>query len=181
MFTKKEKTETSIYFINNERRVSGGDLLRNCWENYRPGSPMPPIEKTEKGKPYFRDSDLFLSISHSGAYWACAFSPREIGLDIQVMKNDPAFGRIGDRFFSAKESDYYKENQAEPEARREAFYKIWTKREALGKYLGEGFYFDMEKEEAQRDYYIFYFYPKADVMGALVLKEKEEIWIKEMS
>lgn len=97
------------------------------------------IQRTEKGKPFpvYGEvgpvSDLHVSVSHSGRYWACVLSDQVCGLDLQEMR--PAdHGRLAARFFRAEEETYIKE------AGLAGFYELWTRREALAKYTGLGFF-----------------------------------------
>ena len=98
------------------------------------------MQRTEKGKPFivFAGSGqpvprLHVSVSHSGAYWACAVSDRPCGLDLQEVR-PAAAERLAERFFSDRESAYIKE------AGLMGFYELWTRREALAKYTGLGFF-----------------------------------------
>lgn len=47
------------------------------------------ITYNENGKPYFKNSNTYFSISHSGDYVICAISKNEIGIDIQKVKDMP--------------------------------------------------------------------------------------------
>ncbi|MBR4411094.1 MAG: 4'-phosphopantetheinyl transferase superfamily protein [Firmicutes bacterium] len=98
------------------------------------------IQRTEKGKPFivYADSgkavsDVHVSVSHSGGYWACVVSDRVCGLDLQEMR-PAAAERLADRFFTLQEGRYIKE------AGLSGFYELWTRREALAKYTGLGFF-----------------------------------------
>ena len=98
------------------------------------------IQRTEKGKPFivYADSgkavsDVHVSVSHSGGYWACVVSDRACGLDLQEMR-PAAAERLADRFFTPQEGRYIKE------AGLNGFYELWTRREALAKYTGLGFF-----------------------------------------
>ncbi len=93
------------------------------------------ILRTDMGKPYFNDLDVHFSISHSQDIWACLMGPDCCGLDIQYIK--PCnYKRIAKRFFSLWENAYIEQNDIE------GFFDIWTRKEAYGKYTGEGFFGD---------------------------------------
>lgn len=90
----------------------------------------------KKGKPYFRGLPFYFSLSHSGDYVFCVFSNQEIGADIQYRK--PNFSeRIVRRFFTEKEQEVWK-NSSDEATRKQLFYKLWTRKEAYGKFTGEG-------------------------------------------
>ncbi len=91
------------------------------------------ILRTESGKPYFSDSDIHFSISHSRDIWAALMGPACCGLDVQYIK-PCAFDKIAGRFFSAAENRYIEKKGID------GFFDIWTAREACGKFSGEGFF-----------------------------------------
>lgn len=88
------------------------------------------------GKPFFKDLPLFFSISHSGDQILCACSEQEIGADLQKVTSQNWYG-IAERFFSKEEKEYL-ETMPERTSARDAFFKLWTKKEAYGKLMGEG-------------------------------------------
>ena len=88
------------------------------------------VEKTPLGKPYFSQArELHFSISHSGAYWACAVADYPVGLDLQVRRKKYSF-RIAERFFHPDEKTYLLGNGD--------FYAVWTAKESYVKYTGTG-------------------------------------------
>jgi hypothetical protein len=63
------------------------------------------LERTQDGKPFIPGlPDIHFNLSHSGDYMACAFSDREVGLDLQEhSRPHTSLVRIAKRFFSARE------------------------------------------------------------------------------
>lgn len=94
------------------------------------------IMVAEKGKPYFTDGKIQFSLSHSESLWACVYGPDQCGLDVQFKKKTD-FRRISMRHFSREENLYIEKEGIE------GFYRIWTRREALGKLTGKGFFDSM--------------------------------------
>ena len=47
------------------------------------GDPLPEILRTPQGKPYFRDSTLHFSISHTSRHAFCCLSGKNIGMDAE--------------------------------------------------------------------------------------------------
>ena len=81
------------------------------------------------GKPYFINAkELHFSISHSGDYAMVVMSDKEIGCDIQQIK-DINMG-IADRFFTADERECVKST--------EDFFRIWALKESFIKAVGKG-------------------------------------------
>ena len=94
------------------------------------------ICRSQAGKPYFDNLDIYFSVSHTDGLWACLMGPVNCGLDIQVIK--PCnYLKIAGRFFSAAENAYVRSQGLE------GFFALWTRREAAGKYSGRGFFADL--------------------------------------
>ncbi len=92
------------------------------------------IKLTPKGKPYFVGGPE-VSISHTGRIWMCAVSDTPVGLDVQE-KRTVKYVSIAERFFTPLEADYIKKSAEGP---KNAFYRIWARKEAYVKYTGLGF------------------------------------------
>lgn len=89
---------------------------------------------SEHGKPEITDFPKHFNLSHSGDYVVCAVSDREVGVDIQ--KWVPFQERTAERFFAPEE---WKLLQSLPAKQHmEMFYRLWTRKEAYGKYTGLG-------------------------------------------
>ncbi|MGN1382295.1 MAG: 4'-phosphopantetheinyl transferase family protein [Eubacterium sp.] len=91
------------------------------------------VHRTPEGKPEFLSAPLYFSISHSGNFWYCLISQTPCGLDVQ-KNEDRDFQRIARRFFRPEEQ------KKVIEGGREAFFRIWTRKESLGKLLGRGMF-----------------------------------------
>lgn len=91
------------------------------------------IRRTPEEKPEFVSAPLYFSISHSGSFWYCLISDSPCGLDVQ-QNEERDFQRIARRFFRPEERDRVMEG-----GRRE-FFRIWTRKESLGKLLGRGMF-----------------------------------------
>lgn len=81
----------------------------------------------ENGKPLC--DFCYFNISHSGDYAVCAVSEREIGADIEKIKEFKKRERY--MLFSAEETDYI--NECDSENR---FFTLWTMKEAYVKAIG---------------------------------------------
>ncbi|MBE6616584.1 MAG: 4'-phosphopantetheinyl transferase superfamily protein [Ruminococcaceae bacterium] len=92
-------------------------------------------------KPYFTTpTGVHFSISHSDNLWACAFAPREVGLDVQIInhRRDPL--SLSKRFFHPDEALYV----GDATDAITTFTEIWARKEAVVKLFGVGIagYFD---------------------------------------
>lgn len=93
------------------------------------------------GKPALRGTAavtrLHFSLSHSGGLALYAFNwDRQIGLDIEFVKDDIGWEEIAEQFFSIREIAMLR---ALPIRKRaEGFFNCWTRKEAYVKAKGEG-------------------------------------------
>ena len=101
------------------------------------------IYRGERGKPFFAEQpQTFLSISHSGAYWACGLAAVPVGIDLQrhdrrrgetKKEAELRCGKLARRFFHKDEAAYVWEEDI---YRR--FFQIWAAKESYVKYTGSG-------------------------------------------
>ena len=94
----------------------------------------------EKGKPALEEgqrSSLNFNLAHSHGMAVFAFSRnREVGVDLEFIREDLADEKIAERFFSPSEIDALGKLPAE--LRNHAFFDCWTRKEAYIKARGEG-------------------------------------------
>ena len=91
-------------------------------------------EYGEQGKPQIVNFPKKFNLSHSGDYVVCAVSNGEVGVDIQ--KWVPYKERTAERFFAKEEWELLQEK--DEQERTELFYRLWSRKEAYGKYTGQG-------------------------------------------
>ena len=94
----------------------------------------------EKGKPSLEGSRrgaLSFNLAHSHGLAIYAFSrARDLGVDLEFVREDLGDEKIAERFFSRREIQDLKSLPAE--LRRQAFFDCWTRKEAYIKARGEG-------------------------------------------
>ena len=91
----------------------------------------------------FEDSDLRFNVSHSEDVAVYAFSlGREIGIDIEVVRQIPDADDIAARFFSQRENEAYL--ALDPSDRPLGFFCCWTRKEAFIKAIGDGLYYPLD-------------------------------------
>lgn len=95
--------------------------------------PMPEISVAEGGKPYFADSSLHFSISHTKAHAFCALSDRPIGIDAEE-KDRPINLKLAEKILSPMEKAQF---DSAPDKQR-ALLTFWVLKEAAAKLSGEG-------------------------------------------
>ena len=97
------------------------------------GGPLPEIRRTKLGKPYFVDSPLHFSVSHTKHYVFVALSDKPIGIDAEELDRDIKLS-LAEKFLSPGEYAQYEK----AEDQRLALLRFWVLKEAAGKCTGEG-------------------------------------------
>lgn len=128
-------SDFGIFLFLADDGQNGDERLRRAARVYTGEDDMPlKKEKAPGGKPFFPDMpQLHFSISHSGAYWACAMGGAEVGLDLQQHKQSD-YSKLARRFFHPEEFAYLKDKSFLPEE----FFGIWCAKESYIKYTGQG-------------------------------------------
>ena len=97
------------------------------------GRDLPKLLTTDRGKPYFPDSDLHFSISHTPHHVFCVLSEYNVGIDAEEQDRNINL-KLADRILSPVERAQY-ESAADP---RTALLTFWVLKEAAAKLSGEG-------------------------------------------
>ena len=102
----------------------------------------------ENGKPALADTfgigAIHFNLSHSNGVALFAFArDREIGVDIEYMRDIPEMDKIVEQFFSKRERDVFR--KLPKSQKREAFFNGWTCKEAFIKTLGDGLSRSLDK------------------------------------
>lgn len=95
-----------------------------------------PWTEGPRGKPRLGGS-LDFNLSHSGPLFALALSSvGPVGVDLEVVEPLPRMERVAARVFS--EEEWAPAEGFDREGRVRFFYRLWTAKEAVLKYLGTG-------------------------------------------
>ncbi|MDD6155356.1 MAG: 4'-phosphopantetheinyl transferase superfamily protein [Eubacteriales bacterium] len=134
--------------------IAGEPLVRKAAESWAAdnGSGSELVEKIVKtpivrinGRPEFQDLPFDFSISHSIDVWAILFSEERCGLDLQFFREQGGrLSQIADRFFPEQQRKFAKSSRAD-------FFRVWTLREAMGKYTGKGVLDDLPDLIPEKD------------------------------
>ncbi|NSB12641.1 4'-phosphopantetheinyl transferase family protein [Clostridium beijerinckii] len=109
------------------------------------------FSKNEYGKPYLKCyPDFKFNISHSGEFVVCAIDNKDIGIDIEYIKNIE-YKEIAKKFFSENEFEYIIKNNIDIQLNK--FYEIWTLKESYIKCCGQGLSIPLESFSINIDTY----------------------------
>lgn len=111
---------------------AGRALLAQMYREYT-GQDMPPILRTQRGKPYFADAQVHFSITHTKRHVFCALSETPIGIDAEELDREINL-RLAEKILSAGEMAQYRA----AEDKRIALLTFWVLKEAAAKCTGEG-------------------------------------------
>lgn len=105
------------------------------------------ISKNRFGKPFSEHGPCF-NLSHSGSYVLLALSDFEVGCDIEKIKPVEPL-KLGKTVFCQNELDCI-EASADKDGE---FFALWTRKEALIKCTGEGFFRNVKNVDVSGDYF----------------------------
>ena len=130
-----------IYYYNKEKGHTSKDTERliekSCIHRY--GKAF-EIIRNEYGKPFLKDSGVFVGVTHTDFLVIIALWDADFGIDCErkdrILKNPQ---KISEKYFSHDEISYI-------DNCNEKFLEIWVKKEAFIKFSGKGFK-DIKKAE----------------------------------
>jgi 4'-phosphopantetheinyl transferase len=129
-----------VFPADRDAFVAGRSLARRLLAAHTGAAPdRIAFRETSHGKPHLAwpspGRELSFNVSHTRALVACAVAwERDVGVDVETIREPPL--ELVDRYFAAPEA---RAILALPEAeRRDAFFAVWTLKEAFIKALGRG-------------------------------------------
>ena len=111
---------------------AGRQLLAQLYRE-ETGEACPEIRIAERGKPYFQDSLLHFSISHTKNHAFCVLAPYPVGIDAEE-KDRKVKLRLADKILSESEKCRF---DAAPD-KQSSLLRLWVLKEAAAKCSGEG-------------------------------------------
>lgn len=97
------------------------------------GEDLPEIRITDRGKPWFPDSDWHFSISHTPKHAFCVLSRNNVGLDAEEL-NRKVNLKLAEKILSPEEKARFDA----AENKEKALLTFWVLKEAAAKRSGEG-------------------------------------------
>jgi len=141
---REERLKAERFHFERERRrfIVGRGILRRILSHYLSIRPVDlQFSYGENGKPgltnSFRNGRIDFNMTRSEGLALYGFArDRQIGVDVERIRDLPEMDRIVEIFFSERENDIFR---SLPENRKkEAFFRCWTRKEAFIKATGNG-------------------------------------------
>lgn len=111
---------------------AGRELLRQLYRE-ETGEDLPEILTTDRGKPFFADSSLYFSISHTPHHAFCVLSEHNVGIDAEEADRKINL-KLSEKILSPVEKLQF--DASDDKSR--ALLAFWVLKEAAVKLSGEG-------------------------------------------
>jgi len=176
----QEREKAARFRVDNVRNrwIAGRGALREILSRYIDKAPSDiEFQYGLQGKPEIVNQiSLQFNISHSDDLAVCAVTRRvAVGVDVEKIRSVPGADQIAKRWFSSKEQT---ELDTAPVTEKErVFFKIWTRKESILKWSGEGIA-QLGKTPAQSPVFIHEFIPASGYVGSLAADENlRVVWM----
>ena len=131
------------------RSLSAGLLVSYALEKENISIKDIKIEYKENGKPYLKDCKLYYNISHTKKYVAVVVSDREVGIDVETIrerwiKRYQQLENLANKILSNKEKIIF-DLKDTIDDKAAYFTEIWTKKESYVKTTGKGITSELSK------------------------------------
>lgn len=130
---RREKTEK--YRFEKDKRLSIGAGYLQQLALKSAGLENEETVFGENGKPYLKNGGFWFNLSHSGIYAVCAAGTEENGIDVEAVRE--AGDALIKRVCTPEEQSML--SALDNEKKQDAFFRLWTAKEAYMKLLGTGF------------------------------------------
>lgn len=142
---RKDKISKLALFDSKRLSLGVELLIKKACEDFEIDYSLLEIVFNDNGKPYFKDSKYFFNSAHSGKYVILAISDKEVGIDIEHVKEYKQ--KVAERCFTKKENNYLDITNDKVDL----FYRFWTLKESYAKCLGTGLSIPLNSFELTND------------------------------
>ena len=146
---ERDRAARFKFETDRQRYILAHAALRSILSTYvkRPAGEL-EFESGPSGKPklaaIYSKKKITFNLSHSHEVTLIGVAKtQEIGVDVEWMRKDFAFGEVAERFFTRREVALL--HSLPEDVQREAFYKCWTSKEAFLKAKGTGLSGDLDE------------------------------------
>lgn len=136
LLSEQRKERVNSYKFNADKCLCAAAyvLLRFAlFEEYK-CTTMPHFSFNEQKKPFLTNYDVHFNFSHCDGFVLCGVDKAPLGVDVQNYI--PGVSSLKRRFLSGGEAEAFKDEKA--------LIRLWTLKEAYGKYTGQGILYDMK-------------------------------------
>ena len=149
ILSKDERLRADRFRFPQHRRrfIAARGILRKILASYL-NLPSKSLQFAygDRGKPKLLDCTLQFNISHSQELALYGVTcERKIGIDLEYLKTTTDFKKIARRFFAPRETEYIE--CLSEKKQKQAFFQLWTAKEAYLKATGEGLTGSLDKIE----------------------------------
>ena len=133
-------------------RIAAKGAFARCAARSESDGPTGPVSvlNNEDRVPYILDHpEVHLSITHSHGYAVAVVAPFAIGIDLEKIEPRPL--SLTHYFFSEEEQKLASEGGGDASARDGVITRLWSRKEALSKYLQRGASLDFKTLEVLDD------------------------------
>jgi 4'-phosphopantetheinyl transferase len=140
--SEKERERAKRFHFEVDRRrfvLSRGNLRRRLAQELCREERDISFRIGEAGKPELSHpagTGLFFNVSHSGALVLFALARRQVGVDVEQWRDGVNVRQLAQRFYS--EVEWEELRRLEGSEQEEAFFRCWTRKEAIVKAVGKG-------------------------------------------
>ena len=144
LLSADERDRAQRFPIHRKRYTIRRGILRTLLGRYLHAVPESiAFNYGSHGKPVLSGERLHFNLSHSGCHASFAFSSMSpLGIDIERVRPMPGLLRVADGFCSSAESAALRSLPAEEQT--QAFFRCWTRKEALAKAVGHGLSYPLD-------------------------------------
>lgn len=140
LLDREEKDRAERFYFEADRRkfIVAHGQTRHLLSQFTRRKPVDlKFSKAGFGKPYLSDQSWYFNLSHSGDYGLLAVAGKnELGVDIERHHPQVNDLQIARRFFSEPEQAHL--FALPPAEQKEAFFRVWARKEAVIKAIGHG-------------------------------------------
>lgn len=141
---RQEKAMQYRFYKDRALCVFSWLLLRFSLKKEYGVTEMPEFEYSEYGKPKLSGSEIRFNLSHCDTAVACGVDRKEIGVDVQDFS--PLLHGVTGRFLTQREKEEAESIRKE-ELKCKELARMWSLKEAYGKYLGVGLQYPAERTD----------------------------------
>ncbi len=157
---RKEKAARIKFQSGKRLSVAAGTLLESVLK--QKGVDPSRVTVSRAGKPELPGNPFYFSLSHKNAAAVLAVSNRPVGVDIEFSQPKDYSESMIRRFYFPAEKEALSAVR-DPDRRIRLFFRMWTVKEAYGKYCGTGIKDALKMDSVNPFSSVRFFYPDCPV------------------